>query len=187
MDAQMMSHFYPPIHPVWGSSLHPRGYPPADPSAPKYPHQYPGEQKYQPANPLEPHYTETVQERKLGSPSSPPSSPLHHLPYASPPTLSGNPNPQYVTPSGQASPMELKHEAVGGDEKEINDPRGEEKGGGGYYSGYYPGVQDVGGYSTAGSFPLSSPLARTPARSKAKNMAGEHLGGILTLHCTNRI
>ena len=177
-DAQMMSHFYSPLHPVWGSSLHPRGYSTADPSTPKYPQQYPGEQKYHPTDPLEPRYPETTQEQKhqQGPHSSPPSSPQHQAPYVPPPSISETPDPRFLIPPGQASPRELKHEVVGGEEKEISDPTVEEKGGGGYYSGYYPGVQEVGGYggyTTAGPFPLSSPLARAPARSKAKNTSGE--------------
>ena len=204
-DAQMMSHFYSPLH-MWGSSLHHRSYPPSDPGVPKYPQQYPAEQKYPPGDPsLDPRYpSETnasslptshpVQEQKhhLPTSSSPSSSPHHHpavhdTSYAPPPLLSSSHDPRYMTPPGHVSPQEMKHEAVSGEEKEIPDPheaeRGPEEkvesaystGHSNEYNGYYQqtdlGHPGYGGYSTAGPFPLSSPLAR-PRSSKAKSQSG---------------
>jgi len=202
-DAQMMSHFYSPLHHMWGSSLHPRSYPPAEPS--KYPQQYP-DQKYPgaegyPSDPP-PHAPHPVQEQKHHLPptSSPSSSPHQHPsahePY--PPPILTSHDPRYMTPPGQVSPQEMKHEAVAAtDDKDNQEERSAEdkdalgaNGGygekveasaGGYpgnhsteYNGYYQQPElahpGYGGYSTAGPFPLTSPLAR-PRSSKAKSQS----------------
>jgi hypothetical protein len=200
-DAQMMSHFYSPLHHMWGSSLHPRGYPPADPKYQQYPEQkypvgeqgldprYPGDPALPPAHPAAP--PEQKHQLAPPSPSSPAGPPPLDPAYAPPPLLPPHDaSHRYMTPPGQLSPQELKHEAGGGEEKDAVEGQEQDRGaeekveGGGYgghgqeYNGYYQqpdlGHPGYGGYSTAGPFPLSSPLAR-PRSSKAKSQSGNLL------------
>jgi len=202
-DAQMMSHFYSPLHHMWGSSLHHRSYPPSDPA--KYPQQYP-EQKYPPSDPYPSEAppsssssSHLVQEQKhhLPPPTSSPSSSPHnnqhptlppHEASSYPPPLLPPHDPRYMTPPGQLSPQDMKHETNTGEEKEISEPQDapppEEKVETSVYSSDYSKVEyngygyqqtdlghpGYGGYSTAGPFPLTSPLSR-PRSSKAKSQS----------------
>ena len=234
-DAQMMSHFYSPLHHMWGSSLHHRSYPPSDPG--KYPGQQYPDQKYPPSEPGYPSEapppsssSHLVQEQKhhLPTSSSPSSSPHTNqnnpaLPQDAnyPPPLLPPHDPRYITPPGQLSPQDMKHEANTGEEKEISQPEDapppEEKVCIMYLSLYflscvflqvetnvypsdyskveyngYGGYQQTdlghpgyGGYSTAGPFPLTSPLSR-PRSSKAKSQSGEIFWDFLSVDCKSR-
>ena len=238
-DAQMMSHFYSPLHHMWGSSLHHRSYPPSEPA--KYPQQYP-EQKYPPSDPYPSeappsssssnHQVAQEQKHHLPAPNSSPSSSPHntnqHPPLAPhdsyPPPLLPPHDPRYMTPPGQLSPQDMKHEANTGEEKEISEPQDapppEEKvcitvvvfwyssiahpvllkvetsvyssdyskveyNGYGGYQQTDLGHPGYGGYSTAGPFPLTSPLSR-PRSSKAKSQSGEIFWDFLSVDCKSR-
>jgi len=204
-DAQMMSHFYSPLHHMWGSSLHPSRYPAMDSKYQNYEQKYPASDPNDPRYSISDHKYNDIHEQKHHLPqkcqTSPGSSPQQSMDAASYPA--GHPGAtheesrSYITPPGQVSPTELRdikplHAAVSHDnDKDVNDSdimkssidqpndRNDDKVEfpsshvvpGQEYPGYYQ-QQDLshpsyGGYSTAGPFPLSSPLSR-PRSNKTK-------------------
>jgi len=204
-DAQMMSHFYSPLHHMWGSSLHPSRYPAMDAKYQNYEQKYPTSEPTDPRYPISDHKYNDIHEQKHHLPqkcqTSPGSSPQQNLdPTPYPPNHPGAPHEEsrnYMTPPSQVSPTELRdikplHEAASHDnDKDVNDSdimkssldqpndRNDDKvefpsshvGAGQEYPGYYqqPDLShpSYGGYSTAGPFPLSSPLSR-PRSNKTK-------------------
>ena len=208
-DAQMMSHFYSPLHHMYhsmhSSSLHPHGRYPGMEVGAKYPGGYP-EQKYDPgqaeANSVSSgevgRYTEPGKQNipsltpKL-SQTSPGSSPhqVENSNYHQ--HEESRSYPCLTPPAGQVTPDIKPHheQPVADTEKELSESSIEAPGerpedssshlggheaGYGASSGYYHHSDlshpSYGGYSTAGPFPLSSPLAR-PRSNKNKANSGE--------------
>jgi len=220
-DAQMMSHFYSPLHHMWGSTLHPASRYPSmtggDPSVTPSKYQNYPEQKYGGSDSVDTRYPQTSDPKYENLPDqkhqlpqkcqpSPPSSPQNHALNGAPSSAFPNlppsnasqhqdSNRHYLTPPGQVSPNEMRdikplHDSssipVASHEKNIAEtsdmmktsidhPQADDKveyPGSQEYPGYYhqpdlshPGY---GGYSTAGPFPLNSPLSRPRQSSKTK-------------------
>jgi len=230
-DAQMMSHFYSPLHHMYhsmhSSSLHPHSrYPGMETVSGKYPANGYPEQKYDPAvqadqprtsagDPHGPGLTSLPPPSAGGQPPtgghvtkcqpSPGSSPLHggHEPSSYHPHDAHDRN--YLTPPGQTpaaghvtpemrdiKPQPHHDQNLENDkdlsESSIEGPneRSEEKSeypcSGGHSheysaaaSGYYNhdlAHPSYGGYSTAGPFPLSSPLSRPRSNKNKSNSEG---------------
>ena len=230
-DAQMMSHFYTPLHHMYhsmhsASSLHPHSRYPGMDSSPvttntKYPGQsnpgYP-EQKYDPSS-APPSSTGTG-DNSVSRPdhTSPSSSPHHAITdqyhghsdhernYLTPPgsgqqqtSSAGHVTPemrdikpvpapgQHHSDTGLDTDKDLSESSIDApdassrsDEKsEYQHNLGHETGyqtpGSGYY-GHHPDLShpSYGGYSTAGPFPLSSPLSR-PRSNKNKANSGKKI------------
>ena len=134
-DAQMMTHFYSPLHHMWGSSLHPsrypttamdskyqnyeQKYPSSEPTDPRYPH---SDQKYNDIQEQKHHLPQKCQ----GSPGSSPQQNMESYSSGHPGTTHEETR-SYIAPPGQLSPTELRdikplHEAVNHDnDKDVND------------------------------------------------------------------
>ena len=226
-DAQMMSHFYSPLHHMYhsmhSSSLHPHGprYPGMEVGG-KYPPSagYP-EQKYDPVQGEAStgsvgevgrydgakHSLPTIT-AKCGGPS-PGSSPHQAVEtsgyhqheenrsYLTPPAGQVTPDikPQHdqnlpeadkeLSESSIEAPGERPEEKVGEFSGSSSSHLGSHEAGyGGSSSGYYHHSDlshpSYGGYSTAGPFPLSSPLAR-PRSNKNKSNSGEARDHIIVI------